>query len=69
MTLHRAARSPGLAVGAMTSLWDLGILVAGPLGGLLAAHLGYRAAFAVAAGAGALALAVASHARAARSWA
>jgi MFS family permease len=67
MTLHRAARSPGLAVGVMTSLWDLGILVAGPLGGLLAAHLGYRAAFAVAAGAGALALAVASRARAARS--
>jgi MFS family permease len=67
MTLHRAARSPGLAVGAMTSLWDLGILVAGPLGGLLAAHLGYRAAFAVAAGAGALALAVASRVRADRS--
>ena len=64
MTLHRAARSPGLAVGAMTSLWDLGILVAGTVGGLLAAHLGYRVAFAVAAGAGALALAVASRARA-----
>jgi len=64
MTLHRAAHSPGLAVGALTSLWDLGILVAGTVGGLLAAHLGYRVAFAVAAGAGALALAVASRARA-----
>jgi MFS family permease len=58
MTLRRAARSPGLAVGAMTSLWDLGILAAGPLGGLLADRLGYRAAFAVAAGVAAVALAI-----------
>jgi MFS family permease len=56
MTLHRTVRSPGLAVGAMTSLWDLGILAAGPIGGLLAAHLGYRVAFAVAAGVVAVAL-------------
>lgn len=58
MTLRRGSRSPGLAVGAMTSLWDLGILAAGPLGGLVAEHLGYRWAFALAAGAGLVALAL-----------
>jgi MFS family permease len=59
MTLHRTTRSPGLAVAAMTSLWDLGILAAGPIGGVLAGHVGYRPAFAVAAGVVALALAIA----------
>ncbi|WP_051580735.1 MFS transporter [Pseudonocardia acaciae] len=50
MTLQRThARAPGLAVGAMTSLWDVGVLVAGPAGGLVADHLGYRPAFALAA--------------------
>ena len=59
MTLHRTeARSPGLAVGAMTSMWDLGILAAGPLGGLIAAHLGYRQAFVVAAAVTAVAVLV-----------
>jgi MFS family permease len=58
MTLHRTARSPGLAVAAMTSLWDLGILAAGPIGGVLAGHLGYRSAFAVAAGVVGLALVI-----------
>jgi MFS family permease len=58
MTLHRTVRTPGLAVAAMTSLWDLGILAAGPVGGLLAGHLGYRSAFAVAAGVVALALVI-----------
>lgn len=57
LTLGRtAARSPGLAVAAMTSLWDLGILAAGPAGGLLAAHLGYRQAFGAAALVAAVAL-------------
>ena len=64
MTLRRADSSPGLAVGAMTSLWDLGILAAGLAGGLLATHLGYRAAFAVAAGAAGLALLLATGSRA-----
>ena len=58
MTLHRSTRSPGLAVGAMTSLWDLGILAAGALGGLIADRVGYRAAFVVAAVAGLVALAL-----------
>jgi MFS family permease len=40
----------GAAVGVMTSLWDLGIVVAGPLGGLLAHVAGYPAAFGLAAG-------------------
>ncbi len=29
----------------MTSFWDLGILAAGPAGGLVAESLGFRAAF------------------------
>jgi hypothetical protein len=46
----RTAGSPGLAVAAAASLWDLGILAPGPIGGLLAGRLGYRSAFTVAAG-------------------
>jgi MFS family permease len=46
LTLDQAARpAAGAAVGAMTSFWDLGILVAGPAGGLIAENLGFRAAF------------------------
>lgn len=49
ITLRRtAALRPGTSVGAMTSFWDLGIMVAGPLGGLIAGDGGYRAAFALA---------------------
>ncbi|WP_329235334.1 MFS transporter [Actinoallomurus sp. NBC_01490] len=49
ITLGRTgALRPGAAVGTMTSFWDLGILAAGPLGGQIAAHLGYRTAFAAA---------------------
>jgi MFS family permease len=40
----------GVALGAYTSFWDLGIGVWGPLTGLIAAWLGYRAVFAVGAG-------------------
>ncbi|WP_345363129.1 MFS transporter [Actinoallomurus liliacearum] len=59
LTLHRAgALTPGAAVGAMTSFWDLGILAAGPVGGLIAGHAGFRPAFAVGAGAAALAFAL-----------
>jgi MFS family permease len=47
------ARTQGLrlggAVGALTSFWDIGVLVAGPLGGLAAVRLGYAAAFLIAA--------------------
>jgi len=50
LTLHRTgALAPGVSVGAMTSFWDLGILAAGPVGGLIATQFGYRPAFAVAA--------------------
>ncbi|MBO2456014.1 MFS transporter [Actinomadura violacea] len=62
ITLGRTkALRPGAAVGTMTSFWDLGILAAGPLGGQIAAHLGYRTAFAaaIAATLGALATAAA----------
>jgi MFS family permease len=46
LTLGRAAGpAAGTAVGAMTSFWDLGILAAGPAGGLIAASAGFRAAF------------------------
>ena len=41
---HRRA-SAAAAVGAMTSFWDLGILAAGPVAGLIAADAGFRAAF------------------------
>jgi MFS family permease len=49
------ARTPsehhGAAVGVMTSFWDLAIVVAGPIGGLVANFAGYPAAFCLAAGA------------------
>lgn len=49
MTLHRTgALRPGTAVGAMTSFWDLGIMVAGPIEGLIAAQFSYTVAFVVA---------------------
>ncbi len=51
MTLHRAGGDRvGASVGVMTSFWDLGVLVAGPIGGLLAAGPGFRVAFVVAVG-------------------
>ena len=50
MTLHRAGGSGvGASVGVMTSFWDLGLLAAGPISGLLAAGPGFRVAFVVAA--------------------
>lgn len=59
LTLHQASGStPGIAVGAMTSFWDLGILIAGTTGGLIAGATGFRAAFAVGAGASTLAFAL-----------
>jgi MFS family permease len=46
LTLDRAAGpAAGAAVGTMTSFWDLGILAAGPTGGLVAESIGFRAAF------------------------
>ena len=49
MTLHRTRSSGvGASVGVMTSFWDLGVMIAGPVGGLLAAGPGFRAAFATA---------------------
>ncbi len=48
MTRAEAATA-GAAVGAMTSFWDLGVLIAGMFGGLLTAQAGFRAAFWVAA--------------------
>ena len=39
----------GVSMGTMTSFWDLGIMAAGPISGAVAAHLGYREGFAVAA--------------------
>ncbi len=46
LTLRRASASAaGAAMGAMTSFWDLGILIAGPVSGLIAAGSGFRAAF------------------------
>jgi MFS family permease len=53
MTLDRVrGLRPGVSMGVMTSFWDLGVMVAGPLGGLVAEQAGFRAAFLVAAGAG-----------------
>ena len=61
LTLDRAARSAaGTAVGVMTSFWDLGILAAGPVGGLIAENLGFRAAFWAAAAMSLASLAVTS---------
>lgn len=49
ITLMRvAAPVAGAAMGAMTSFWDLGILAAGPLGGLITANTSYHTAFWVA---------------------
>jgi MFS family permease len=54
MTLDRVrGLRPGLSMGVMTSFWDLGVLAAGPLGGLVAERLGFPTAFFVAAGAAA----------------
>lgn len=39
----------GVSMGTMTSFWDLGIMVAGPISGTVAAHFGYREGFGVAA--------------------
>jgi MFS family permease len=49
LTLERTGDGrAGTAVGATTSFWDVGILAAGPIGGLLS-YLGYQRPFAVAA--------------------
>jgi predicted MFS family arabinose efflux permease len=59
MTLDRVrGLRPGVSMGVMTSFWDLGVMVAGPLGGLVAERAGFRAAFLVAAGAGLACVAV-----------
>ncbi|WP_051499185.1 MFS transporter [Nocardia sp. BMG51109] len=56
VTLRRTETTrPGAAVGAVTSFWDLGILAAGPIGGVLAATAGYGIAFVAAAALGAVA--------------
>ncbi|WP_432875922.1 MFS transporter [Kribbella sp. CA-245084] len=53
MTLDRVdGMRPGVSMGVMTSFWDLGVMAAGPLGGLIAQRAGYQQAFLVAAGAG-----------------
>jgi MFS family permease len=53
MTLDRVrGLRPGVSMGVMTSFWDLGVMVAGPLGGLTADRAGYPAAFGLAAGVG-----------------
>lgn len=39
---------PGTAVGAVTSFWDLGIMIAGPVGGIVAAFFSYKLAFLIA---------------------
>lgn len=50
VTLHRTgALRPGTSVGVMTSFWDIGIMVAGPVGGLVAGVAGYPAALLIAA--------------------
>ncbi|TWF97140.1 putative MFS family arabinose efflux permease [Kitasatospora viridis] len=50
ITLQRTgSRQAGVSMGAMTSFWDLGVVVAGPVGGATAGWLGYGPAFAVAA--------------------
>jgi MFS family permease len=52
MTLDRVSGTrPGASMGVMTSFWDLGVMAAGPLGGLIAEQLGFPMAFVVAAGA------------------
>ncbi|TDW77496.1 MFS transporter [Kribbella pratensis] len=60
MTLDRVrGLRPGISMGVMTSFWDLGVMAAGPLGGLIAEQAGYQQAFLVAAGAGLLCVLVA----------
>jgi predicted MFS family arabinose efflux permease len=50
MTLDRVrGLRPGVSMGVMTSFWDLGVMVAGPLGGLVAERLGFPVAFYLAA--------------------
>ncbi len=70
LTLGRAeAARAGAAVGAMTSFWDLGILMAGPVSGLVAAGPGFRAAFWIAAAMPLVVLAVtAPRIRCLRGW-
>ncbi|MFF0342617.1 MFS transporter [Kribbella sp. NPDC004875] len=59
MTLDRVrGLRPGVSMGVMTSFWDLGVMVAGPLGGLTADRAGYPAAFGLAAAAGVACVAV-----------
>lgn len=54
MTLDRVrGLRPGVSMGVMTSFWDLGVMAAGPLGGLVAERRGFPTAFFVAAGAAA----------------
>jgi MFS family permease len=51
MTLDRVrGLRPGVSMGVMTSFWDLGVMAAGPLGGLVAEQAGFAVAFLVAAG-------------------
>lgn len=57
MTLGRAGgMRPGTSVGVMTSFWDLGILVAGPVGGIVAGAAGYPLTFWIATASSLLAL-------------
>lgn len=61
-TLSRTGTAgAGSSIGATTSFWDLGILAAGPISGLLATGPGYSAAFFTAAAAGFVALAVSAY--------
>ena len=61
VTLRRTGpMAPGTSVAIMTSFWDVGLLVAGPLSGITADHFGYRYAFAVAAAVAAAALGLAT---------
>lgn len=60
MTLQRTGPlRPGTSVGVMTSFWDLGIMIAGPLSGALVAPAGFRAAFATATAVALMALGIA----------
>ena len=48
MVMNRIDKShQGAALGAYTSFWDLGVAVWGPVGGVVAGALGYRAVFVV----------------------
>lgn len=59
ITLDRTgALRAGTSVGVMTSFWDVGIMVAGPLGGAIAAGSTYPLAFLMAAASSLLSLAV-----------